>query len=369
MAVMKHFANFLIKHKIHFLSWILFISGEVVIIGLATGVFGDLLTYASHYLLNIVLFYLCSLWLYPKIFDKTLNWIWKLPTHLAVVFAIYLMCSYLIDNYLLKETNWYGFHEINLGRKFIFSQLWRALFFMGFSGFYFLFREHIKEIESRKETEQSHYQDIIHKRELQLQLENAKNSYLKAQINPHLLFNTLSFIYQDILSSSPKSAEVIMELSDIMRYSINCEFNEPTVPLKEELKQVKKLVGLQRKRFENEIFVDVIYKQEVAKVKFIPLVLVTLTENIFKHGMFQEPEFPATLRIEVQNNQLVISCINHPKRRTSIESMNKGLDNIRQRLAIAYGSDATINYGTNGDLFYVRITAPLSIPQPASKTE
>jgi LytS/YehU family sensor histidine kinase len=240
---------------------------------------------------------------------------------------------------------------------------------MGFSGFYFLFREHIKEIESRKQTEQSHYQDIIHKRELQLQLENAKNSYLKAQINPHLLFNTLSFIYQDILLSSPKSAEVIMELSDIMRYSINCEFNEPTVPLKEELKQVKKLVGLQRKRFEDEIFVDVIYKQEVAKVKFIPLVLVTLTENIFKHGMFQEPEFPATLRIEVQNNQLVISCINHPKRRTSIESMNKGLDNIRQRLGIAYGPDATINYGTSGDLFYVRITAPLSIAQPASKTE
>jgi len=58
-------------------------------------------------------------------------------------------------------------------------------------------------------------------------------------LNPHLLFNTLNFIYQDILSTSPKAAEAVMTLSDVMRYSTNCEFQADTAPLGKELTQVE----------------------------------------------------------------------------------------------------------------------------------
>jgi len=124
-------------------------------------------------------------------------------------------------------STWYGFHEISISRKYIFGQLWRALFFMGFGGLYFLFRRYVAEIGVGKKAEREQFQSLLIERDLALQLENAINSYLKAQINPHLLFNTLSFVYQDIFQTSPKTVETVMELCEVMRYSVNRELRDP----------------------------------------------------------------------------------------------------------------------------------------------
>ncbi|MGN7986484.1 sensor histidine kinase [Pedobacter sp. 22226] len=359
MAVMKHFTILLSRYKIHFLSWALFISAETGIIGLATGVFGDAKSYIYHYIQNIGLFYLCALWLYHRIFQVRNNWIWKLPTFLGAVYFFYLFTSYGIDTYLLKETTWYSYHKISIGKPYIFNQLWRSLIFMGAAGFYYLFLVHLKEIEVRKKTETEYYQSILSERELQIELANAKNSYLKAQINPHLLFNVLNFIYQDVYGKLPKSAEAVMQLSDIMRYSINCEFSEQTVPLKDELEQIDRLIILHQTRFENDICINFTYPAELVSKNFIPLVLVTLVENIFKHGIFQDPENPANLDIGLINDQIVITSRNLLNRKKTSQSMNKGLDNIRQRLKLIYGSKASMEYSTSEGIFDVRIIAPL----------
>ncbi|WP_443938802.1 sensor histidine kinase [Pedobacter sp. MW01-1-1] len=354
---MKNLIAFIVRHKIHFFSWAIFMACETVIIGLATGIFGDPMAYLVHYFQNILLFYFCALWLYPKIFISRLSWIWRLPVFIGIVYIIYLTCSYVVDNFLLKETSWYGMHEISISKRYIFTQLWRALFFMGSSGFYFLFRRHQAEIETRKRMQQEHYQSLLSERDMALQLANAKNSYLKAQINPHLLFNTLSFIYQDIYLSSPKTAEAVMELSEIMRYSVNCEIRETFLELAEEIEQVKRLINLHAMRFEGEIFVDFRYQPNIGKQRFLPLVLLTLAENIFKHGVFQDPEYPAELSIDIRENYFVIQSKNWPSRKNTIKNMNKGLENIKQRLEITYGKSASFEHGLSQDYYIVKITA------------
>lgn len=333
---------------------------EVIVVGMATGVFGSIDEYAIHYLLNIVLFYVAALWLYPKIFKGAKSWMWKLPLFGTITYIINLSINYAADNYLLKQTSWYGLYEININKRYIFSELWRSLLFMGFAGFYYLFRQYVKEIETRKKTEREYFQSQLSERELKLSLENAKNAYLKAQINPHLLFNTLSFIYQDIMEKAPRSAEAVMQLSDIMRYSINCEYSEPLIELKEEIEQAERLICLHSIRFDGDININLIYSPDIPNLKFLPLVLLTLVENIFKHGIFQDANFPAEIFLKTSDKTLVISSRNWPKRKSAAASLHMGLDNIKQRIDSFYRDQARLSYGMEGDIFLVEITVPKS---------
>ena len=367
MAVTKFFQTYISKYKIHYLSWAIYIIAEAGIIGLATGIFGNFKDYLFHYGQNIILFYICAKIVYPEVFRKGLSWIWKLPLSGGCIIMIYIFSSYLIDVYALGSKSWFGFHEIGLNQRYIFTQLWRGLFFMGFSGYYYLFLEHIKEIEVRKQAEQSILRGIISEQQFLVQLANLRNSHLKAQINPHLLFNTLSMIYQDILTTSPKSAETIMQLSDMMRYSISCEYKTETVFMQEEIQQVEKLIALQRTRFDGEIYVEVSYDKIALFTPFIPLVLLTLAENIFKHGIFQDKASPASLKITVENELIRISTKNLAKTAKAGNSLNTGLENIRQRLEIIYSDQATMNHKQQDGFFELQIDAPIvfSAPGPA----
>ncbi len=268
---------------------------------------------------------------------------------------------------MLKETNWLIHHEIHLGKQYFFSALYRALYYMGFAGFYYLFLEYVKVNKAKKQADQDHYQSQLSERELELQLENAKNAYLKAQINPHLLFNTLSFIYQDIYQSSPKSADTVMELADIMRYCIHCEFQEQTVALNEEIKQVHRLIRLHQSRYEDMVYINFEYGADVPESKLIPLVIVTIAENIFKHGIILDKVNPAILKLEIEAQHLRITSRNLPNRKSAVKSLNKGLENIAQRLKIIYGDQATLTYGLVGKYFEISIIAPVNYIKPESK--
>ncbi|MGQ7856577.1 sensor histidine kinase [Pedobacter sp. WC2501] len=274
------------------------------------------------------------------------------------------MINYAIDNLLIKHQTWKSIQELGMGYKYILGALWRAAQFMGLGGFYYLFLVYQKEVKTREEAEKARFQIELSKREMEAKLEQSRNSYLKAQINPHLLFNTLSFIYQDILASSPKAAEAVMTLSDLMRYSINCEFTESTIPLEEEIAQVKSLISLHSTRFEEELSLTFETGDGTEKIKFIPLVLVTLAENIFKHGIFLDPQHPAKLAVSLEKGFLNIRSRNLSDRKRQTINMHKGLENIRQRLEIAYGNAAKMHYGIEDGYFLLEISVRIAHPFP-----
>lgn len=339
------------------IAWTIFILSEIIIIGFATGVFGSAQNYITHYVVNIILFYFCSHIAYPIIFRKKFYWLIRLPIIGGITFLCYLMINYAIDNLMIKHQTWKSIQELGMGYKYILGALWRAAQFMGLGGFYYLFLVYQKEVKTREAAEKASFQIELYKREMEAKLEQSRNSYLKAQINPHLLFNTLSFIYQDIMASSPKAAEAVMTLSDVMRYSIDCEFTESTIPLKEEITQVKSLILLHSTRFDEKLSLTFEIGDGIENIKFIPLVLVTLAENIFKHGIFLDPQHSAKLAISHCGEFLTIQSRNLPNRKSRATNMQKGLENIRQRLEIAYGSDAKMRYGIREQYFEIEIKA------------
>ncbi len=356
---MKRFIDLIAHYKIHFIGWSIFIAFEILVIGFGTGKFGNAGSYAVHYLVNIILFYVCGHLLYPAIFKTKFSWLWKLPLGGGFVFLMFLIVNYIIDVNLVRHTQWLNLIELNMTSEYIFKVLWRAHVFMGNACFYFLFLRYRKEIKKRQLAEKEKFDAAILKRKLQVELERAKTSYLKAQINPHLLFNTLSFIYTDILTKSPKAAEAVMSLSEIMRYGVNCEFTAEKVPLKDEIEQVKNLIKLHQSRFDDELYITFSYDEAINDLLFIPLVLITITENVFKHGFLLDPLHPAVISIKVDDSKLIIRSSNYCSLTKNKNGFNKGLDNILERLQISYGEKAKMTFRDENDYFELVIFVAL----------
>jgi len=355
ITVMKKIIEKISPFKIHIYSWIIFISAEIIIIGLASGEYGKPGNYFSHYLLNIFLFYMCGEVIYPKVFKKGLNWIWRFPLGTTLIFLVYLWVSFLLDLQITLHTSWNNIDDIFMDRQFFFRVLWRALQFMGFAGLYYVFKEYQKEVKSKELANEKIYSQTLKNKNMEIQLNQAQNSYLKAQINPHLLFNTLNFLYQDLFQTAPKSAEIVMALADVMRYSVNSEF-ENTIPLAKEIEQAENLIKLHLSRFGGDRQLQFVFDEEVNSVKFIPLVIITLIENIFKHGKLTDPSSPAKVIITYRDDILKIKTENLIDKAQNIPSLNQGLENTRGRLNFAYGEHATLNYGVEGDQFKLMLS-------------
>jgi len=157
---------------------------------------------------------------------------------------------------------------------------------------------------------------ILEEEKLQLEVEKsqANFNFLKAQINPHFLHNTLNFLYAKALPLSSELSEGILTLSDIMRYALS-EGNarDGRAPLKDEIEHVQNVIKIQQLRFENKLNVHFEVKGSMDGATIIPFVLITLVENAFKHGDLKNTEHPIDIRVEVKNRQLYFYCRNKKK--------------------------------------------------------
>ena len=181
---------------------------------------------------------------------------------------------------------------------------------------------------------------ILEEQKMQLEVEKsqANFNFLKAQINPHFLHNTLNFLYAKSLPYSPELSEGILTLSDIMRYALS-EGNakDGKAPLKDEIEHVRNVIKINQLRFSNRLNVDFDVQGIVNGATIIPFVLITLVENAFKHGDLKNTEQPILIRLEVSDSSLFFVCRNKKKTGPKELSTGIGLDNIKKRLDLAYG--------------------------------
>jgi LytS/YehU family sensor histidine kinase len=176
---------------------------------------------------------------------------------------------------------------------------------------------------------------------LQLEIEKtqANFNFLKAQINPHFLHNTLNFLYAKSLPYSSELSEGILTLSDIMRYALS-QGNEKDgkAPLVDEIEHMRNVIKISQLRFSNKLKVNFEVNGVLNGAMIIPFVLITLVENAFKHGDLKNPDSPIDIKLNVEGNKLYFYCRNKKKTGPKELSTGIGLDNIRNRLDLAYGS-------------------------------
>jgi hypothetical protein len=171
---------------------------------------------------------------------------------------------------------------------------------------------------------------------------NTQLSFLKAQINPHFLFNTLNSIYSLSIEKSEKTPDAIIRLSHMMRFVIS-EANDDFVPLNKEISYVTNYIELQKLRLGNTV--DLAYKITGTTVekKIAPLILIPFVENAFKHGVNPEENSKINVNIEIHDTELLLMVENYKvKHRTMIEKSGLGVDNARKRLDLLYQGKYTL---------------------------
>jgi sensor histidine kinase YesM len=166
-----------------------------------------------------------------------------------------------------------------------------------------------------------------------------QNAFLRAQINPHFLYNTLNFFYAESLRYSEPLAEGILTLSQIMRYSLKQQegSKDEKVLLSDEIEHIENVIKINRLRYKNNLFLHFEVEGNPRGVYIVPFVLITITENVFKHGEINNPDFPATIKIKVDKSSLSLYCFNKKKGGIKEPGTGIGMENTRQRLAYEYG--------------------------------
>ncbi|MCY1722340.1 histidine kinase [Prolixibacteraceae bacterium Z1-6] len=172
--------------------------------------------------------------------------------------------------------------------------------------------------------------------ETQLQLKDQELHYLKRQIHPHFLFNTLNTIYGFALKQSQQTPDIILKLSNLLDY-ILYQVNKPLVSLKEEVMHIQEYIELEKIRFQDTLKVEFRSNEIDSTIQVAPMLLIPFVENAFKHGNLVDGFLRIKIEVEVVNNQLRFnignSFINHNEK----ENDNGiGLGNIKKRLDLNY---------------------------------
>lgn len=190
---------------------------------------------------------------------------------------------------------------------------------------------------------------ILEKQKMELEVENsqANFNFLKAQINPHFLHNTLNFFYAKALPLSAELSEGILCLSDIMRYALNEGGKDEKALLKDEIEHLENVIRINQFRFNNNLNVQFEVSGVTAGATIAPFVLITLVENAFKHGDLKNREHPIVIRIMSEGKKLYFYCSNKKNPGFKDHSTGIGLQNILKRLDIMYGSN--YSYKVNDD--------------------
>ncbi|WP_344848113.1 sensor histidine kinase [Pedobacter jeongneungensis] len=349
------FHIFFRKYWIHILVWTLFIIYEAIVVGLISGIFSHPITYTCHYVLILILFYSSSAFLLPRCVKGNVNAIWTIPLFYSLLIASYILCNYFLESWLVDQNFITHINTVKLNKEFILRILHRSIYILGFSTAYYFLMSYLEVSRSATELEKQRLLEIIKNERTTAALKSAENSFLRAQINPHFLFNTLGYIHYHINKHSKEAADAIIQLSDVMRYAINVDDKETQISIITEMAQIEKLFCLQQMRRKNLMNISIYIEEEAEQILFIPMVLLTLAENMVKHGDFSERESPAVFSVTLNHNTLRIFTRNLINQSPSVESSGQGIKNIATRLQYTYGEEAKLSSRITGECFELEI--------------
>lgn len=278
-----------------------------------------LIIFVGYGLVNISLFYLNYLWLIPRFLDRNQYRRYGVVTALAIV--CYAAGKYSIalcfKQYVLMHMN----GESTTTVEYLVSSVVTSTVFILLS------------------TALKFATDWFTNERIQRDLENqrlsAELAFLKSQINPHFLFNSLNSIYSLAYQRSETTPGAILKLAEIMRYMLY-ECNDTKVDLAKELQYMQSYIDMQKIRYGGKVFVDFDVQGDTTHQQIAPLLLIGFIENAFKHGVANDPKEPIQLKVTVKNHELCFYIHNKKHSHNRDAGGGIGMHNVKRRLELLY---------------------------------
>ncbi|RZK81913.1 MAG: histidine kinase [Pedobacter sp.] len=181
----------------------------------------------------------------------------------------------------------------------------------------------------------------------------AELSFLKAQINPHFLYNTLNNIYTLCITGSENAAESIMKLSNIMRY-VTDESDADFVPLEDEINCISNFIALQKLRLGKKVTLNYAVEGDPTGHRITPLILMTYVENVFKYGLSNHIDAQIDISIKTDGSKTIFYTRNQIfEHKTPNARKGVGLENTSKRLSYLYPNKHTLEINDRDGLFTV----------------
>ncbi|MBL4709708.1 MAG: histidine kinase [Flavobacteriales bacterium] len=205
-----------------------------------------------------------------------------------------------------------------------------------------------------KQRELNRLQEVVKESELQ---------FLKSQINPHFLFNNLNNLYSFAIENSPRTPEIILELSAVLRYMLyDCK--AAYVPLSKEVEQLKNFIKISELQIEDRGKVNFIAKDGEQDYKIAPLLLMVFVENAFKHSnASQSKDIDIAVKLDLgENGQLEFYCTNTFEIQSNTDNLSSGigLENVKKRLQLLYPNGHELSIKNDDGTYAVYLSLQLN---------
>ncbi len=380
------------KYRIHIIVWFIYIFYYLLFYSISTNtsinvelVFKVLLSNISY----AITFYLSSEIVFPLLLNNI-----DLRT-IKFLMSIFI-CSFIAFILVFTKLNLLVFAsntilptlgKIDIREEFP-LHFWNTQIYVFYAlGYYFSQRviQQQKEI-AQKEIEIANQKAVVAeqkveliKKEIELAEEREKNAilakekaqaemaFLRAQINPHFLFNTLNLIYSKIITAPKEVAgEIMLEFSKMMQYATSTKMQEETVDLEGEITFVKQYLDMYKARNQQNAHID--YEEEgyFGSDRVVPMVLITIVENAMKHGLVDDPQNPLIIRVSLVDNFFVFMVRNlknpYPHDISGKGNTGVGIVNIIKRLNAVYKNGGfTLESEDLGDDYVVTFTVDYNL--------
>ncbi|TJY33457.1 sensor histidine kinase [Pontimicrobium aquaticum] len=300
-----------------------------------------------------------SFFLMPITIATTYVSIYKLiPDYLInkryFLFGLYSLYTLIISGYLILVSVFFGLGYLSEFKYNNANQLNKNLFFVMIAVYlvvivvsaFKLLKLNLKHAEKTKIL-------VTQILETQLKLKEQELNYLKMQIHPHFLFNTLNTMYGFALKKADETPEMILKLSNLLDYLLYQE-DKPFVLLSEEISHIKDYIELERMRFNDTLNVNFKCKNTVETMTIAPMLLLPFIENSFKHGSLKNGILIININLSSTKDGIDFFIENtHNKS----EDLNKGigLQNIQKRLELLYKNNYNLDIDADTNHFKVRL--------------
>ncbi|MDB5091342.1 MAG: hypothetical protein JWR09_5336 [Mucilaginibacter sp.] len=253
-----------------------------------------------------------------------------------------IACRYLVQEVLVYHI--WGFHSYSEGMRqplrYFLDNIYFSIYYSGFGLVFFFI-----QLSAYNQKRQN---------ELLLQTRNAELSFLRSQVNPHFLFNSLNNVYTLVYQSSANALPAISKLSELLRYMLY--ENEDLVPLGKEVQYLLNYIDLQLMRYNYEPAQKITIDKSINTGLLIaPLTLIPFVENAFKHGDLKDPAHPLVIDLTANAHRLNFLVSNKKGNFNKDETGGIGLDNVKKRLNLIYGEQHQLSIAETDEDFTVKV--------------
>jgi two-component system LytT family sensor kinase len=311
--------------------------------------------YIAKYSFAAMVFYANILFILPKFYPT--KKIPQLILSLIVLFWTVLFLQRVVYLYLLPLG---GFPKVTVYDIWHLAaiELWWWFQYTLFGFGYWFAMDSLKKEKAIRALVHHNLMEVKRKSVLEKEKLLAEQAFLRAQINPHFLYNVLNFLYYKSLVVSQDLAEGILTLSAIMRYSfMEDEKGSGKINLTSEIEHLNNLIKINQFRFSGNMNIHFEPKGDFNEVKIIPFILVTLVENAFKHGELMNPDHPVTIALNYDklNKVLELFISNRKAKKIASPSQGIGLNNLRRRLDQWYPDNFYFDINNNDQQYAVHL--------------